>query len=105
MYRFAYNYTRSAMDNPAQKSIDKQSAMMMLRVLLGRRWSQLPRFFDFLKVRARDAGCAILRGCAGLTAVVPPLSFFLYTATSHQDYQPRPVDEHPRVFNLCGRQL
>jgi hypothetical protein len=38
------------MENPAQKSIDKQSAMMMLHVLLAQRWSELPRFCAFLKV-------------------------------------------------------
>jgi len=49
VFRYAYQYLRSALENPAQKSIDKESAMSMLKVLLTGRWSQLPLFLEFLK--------------------------------------------------------
>lgn len=38
------------MENPAQKSIDKDSAASMLKVLLMGRWSQLPLFLEYLRV-------------------------------------------------------
>jgi hypothetical protein len=53
LYRYAYQFAKSALETPGQKSVDKQTAKDMLNVLLRSRWPLLPVFLSFLDVSYR----------------------------------------------------
>ena len=56
MYRYGYQFAKSALETPGQKSIDKQMAKDMLTVLLRSRWPLLPAFQTFLDVSVHCHG-------------------------------------------------
>eukprot|EP00045_Choanoeca_perplexa_P003925 m.34392 g.34392 ORF g.34392 m.34392 type:complete len:230 (+) comp12298_c0_seq1:242-931(+) len=65
LFRYGYQFAKSALETPGQKSIDKQLAKDMLTVLLRSRWPLLPAFQTFLdnnpiKIINRDQWMSIL---------------------------------------------
>ena len=50
LYRYAYNFAKSALENPTQKSIDKTTAKEMWNVLFKGRWPLLRTFQAFIHV-------------------------------------------------------
>lgn len=64
IFRYAYDFARSVNENTNQRSIDRETANSMFRVLLKGNWSQLDRFLEYLtatdvKVINRDQWCSV----------------------------------------------
>lgn len=48
VHRYSFDFAKSANENPGQRSIDLDTAQMMLKVLFRGRWAGLTSFVDFL---------------------------------------------------------
>lgn len=48
VHKFAFDFAKSANEHPAQRSIDRDTAQMMLKVVLRNRWTALNKFIEFL---------------------------------------------------------
>lgn len=66
MYRYAYDFMRSANDNTAQRTVDVDTAVAMLHCVLAARWGDLNAFCRFLAVRRRGRAGAGRSGGASV---------------------------------------
>eukprot|EP00039_Didymoeca_costata_P020373 m.341021 g.341021 ORF g.341021 m.341021 type:complete len:240 (-) comp19735_c0_seq1:172-891(-) len=64
LFRYGFDFARSVNENPLQRSLDRETASSMFKVLLRGKWTHLDRFLTYLeeqdvKVVNKDQWCSV----------------------------------------------